>query len=311
MRYLITGGAGFIGTNFADCLLSRGNKVFIVDNFSKKGSRLNINWLIQKHNKRRLTIIEADIRSDTQILERLITQVDVIYHLAAQTAVTISIKNPREDFEVNLLGTFNLLEIIRRKNPKAILIYSSTNKVYGELQNISIKEGKTRYFYRNLNGISELHPLDLYSAYGCSKGSADQYVRDYSRIYGLSTVIFRQSCIYGPHQFGVEDQGWVAWFIIASLFGKKITIFGDGKQTRDILYVDDLFSVWDLATKNIKKVKGEIFNIGGGPNNSISVIELLSTLERKFGKEIKTSYSDWRLGDQRIFISDNKKFQNF
>jgi CDP-paratose 2-epimerase len=302
MKYLITGGAGFIGTNFADCLLSRGNKVFIVDNFSKKGSRLNIDWLIKKHSKSRLTIIEADIRFDLQILKKLITQVDVIYHLAAQTAVTTSIKNPREDFEVNLLGTFNLLEIIRDKNPKATLIYSSTNKVYGAVKNISIKEGKTRYFYRNLNGISELHPLDLHSPYGCSKGSADQYVRDYSRIYGLSTVIFRQSCIYGPHQFGAEDQGWIAWFVIASLFSKKITIFGNGKQTRDILYIDDLFSAWDSATKNINKVKGEIFNIGGGPNNSISLIELLLILERKFGNKMKISYSDWRLGDQKIFI---------
>ncbi|BCX14627.1 MAG: CDP-paratose 2-epimerase [Patescibacteria group bacterium] len=307
MKYLITGGAGFIGTNFSNNLLSRGDKVIILDNFSKKGSSLNAQWLLRRYGKNKLTVIKADIRFDTQKLEEQVVQADIIYHLAAQTAVTTSVQNPREDFEINAVGTFNLLEAIRKKNPKAILVYSSTNKVYGNMQNIPITESKTRYLYSNINGISESNPLDLYSPYGCSKGAADQYVRDYSRIYGLSTVVFRQSCIYGPHQFGVEDQGWVAWFVIALLLNRKITIFGNGKQTRDVLYIDDLFSAWDLATRSIEKTKGEIFNIGGGPSNSISIIETLSLLEKKLKKKIEISYDDWRPGDQKIFVSNNRK----
>ncbi len=310
MKYLITGGVGFIGTNFSNHLLLRGDKVIILDNFSKKGSNLNARWLIKKHSKRGLKIVKADICFDTKNLRELVSQTDIIYHLAGQTAVTTSIKNPKQDFEINVLGTFNLLEAIRHKNPKAVLIYSSTNKVYGNMQDVIIEEGKTQYSYGNLNGISELNPLDFHSPYGCSKGAADQYVRDYSRIYDLSTVVFRQSCIYGPHQFGIEDQGWVAWFVIAFLLNKKITIFGNGKQTRDILYVDDLFLAWDLATKKIKDIKGEIFNIGGGSINSVSLLDLLSLLEKKLKKKIDISYNTWRLGDQKVFVSDNKKLLN-
>lgn len=307
MRYLITGGVGFIGTNFADQLLSRGEEVVVFDNFSKKGSYLNARWLKEKHGNKKIKIVKGDICSDLKELGNLVEKTDIIYHLAAQTAVTVSVQNPRIDFEVNAIGTFNLLEAIRQKNSKAILIYSSTNKVYGSIEDIPVSENKTRYSYTNLSGISELVPLDLYSPYGCSKGAADQYVRDYSRIYNLSTVVFRQSCIYGPHQFGVEDQGWVAWFVIASLLNRKITIFGNGKQTRDILYIDDLFSAWDLATKNIEKARGDIFNIGGGQKNSISVNEILLLLERKIKNKIEISYDGWRPGDQKIFVSDNKK----
>lgn len=307
MRYLITGGAGFIGTNFSDKLLAKGEKVIIFDNFSKRGSYLNARWLKEKYGNEKLKIVKGDIRSDLKQLSNFVEKTDIVYHLAAQTAVTTSVQNPQEDFEVNAIGTFNLLEAVRQKNPRVILIYSSTNKVYGSMEDVPVSEGKTRYLYNHSGGISESTPLNLYSPYGCSKGTADQYVRDYSRIYNLSTVVFRQSCIYGPHQFGVENQGWVAWFVIAFLLNRKITIFGNGKQTRDVLYIDDLFSAWDLATRNIEKIKGEIFNIGGGPNNSISLIEILSLLERKHKKKVKISYDDWRPGDQKIFVSDNKK----
>lgn len=208
---------------------------------------------------------------------------DVVFHLAAQTAVTASIKDPQRDFQTNVVGTFNLLESIRINNPKAILVYASTNKVYGP-------QGRA---------------LDFETPYGCSKGAGDQYVLDYCRTYDLKTVVFRQSCIYGPHQFGNEDQGWVAWFVTAALQNKKITIYGDGKQIRDILYVDDLFAAWDTAVRKINQVKGLAFDIGGGVKNKISLLELVAILEKELGRKIKIKFAPKRLGDQDIFVSDN------
>lgn len=235
---------------------------------------------------------------------------DRVYHLAGQVAVTSSVENPRFDFESNALGTFNVLEAMRQNAKKSCaLIYSSTNKVYGGMENVVIDETENGYKYRDYPyGVGEEMLLDFHSPYGCSKGTGDQYVRDYARIYGLNTIVFRQSCIYGPRQFGVEDQGWVAWFIIALLKNKKITIYGNGKQVRDILYVDDLVNAYHLALTNIEKTKGEVFNIGGGPNNVISIWQdFRPILEDLFKKKIDVVYSDWRPGDQKIFVSNITK----
>jgi len=307
-KILITGGAGFIGVNIASYYLKKGYEVSILDNFSRKGSVANIDWL-KEANSKRLKITTVEIRSDQQKINEIVKNKDIILHLAAQVAVTSSVTNPREDFEINALGTFNILEAIRRSGNNPIFIYSSTNKVYGGLKDLETVEEKTRYRFKNLpNGVSEERCLDFYSPYGCSKGCADQYVRDYARIYGLNTIVFRQSCIYGPHQFGVEDQGWVAWFIIALVNSRNITIYGNGKQVRDLLYIDDLISAYDKASNNIGKTKGQIYNIGGGRKNTISIwLEFKPILEKLFRRKIDVKFSDWRPGDQLIFVSDIRK----
>jgi CDP-paratose 2-epimerase len=231
-----------------------------------------------------------------------------VLHYAAQVAVTTSVTNPREDFEINALGTFNLLEAVRETKSDPIVMYSSTNKVYGGMTDIRIVEKKGRYAYADYpKGISESRLLDFHSPYGCSKGTADQYMIDYQRIYGIRTVVFRQSCIYGYRQFGIEDQGWVAWFTIAAMLGKKISIYGDGKQVRDVLFIDDLLDAYEAAIKNIDRVKGQAFNIGGGYRNTMSLLELLSFLEKFFGKKIPIKYADWRPGDQPVFVCDITK----
>lgn len=305
MRYLIIGGAGFIGANFAFKLLSEGEDVVILDNFSKKGSKNNASWLKQSFPG--IEILNLDIRGRMELSDAIKKRYDVIFHLGGQTAVTTSIEKPFEDFDINCVSTLNLLETIRLRSPSTILVYSSTNKVYGSLENLEITETKTRYSLLNKKGIDEDNSLNFYTPYGCSKGSSDQYILDYSRIYKIPAVVFRQSCIYGPRQFGTEDQGWVAWFMIATLLDKKITIFGNGKQTRDILYVDDLFDAWKLATNNIDKVKGEAFNIGGSETNSLSLLELIRLIEKMFNKKIDINFNDWRSGDQKVFISNNEK----
>lgn len=312
MKYLITGGAGFIGSNLANTLLTRGEKVIIHDNFIRDGSKSNIAWLKETHGNT-FSIINGDLRRlEQKEMIKTIKKVDVVVHLAAQVAVTTSVKNPREDFEINALGTFNILEAVRNSGNNPIFIYSSTNKVYGDLGDLKITEKSNRYEFSNMKwGISEKRNLDFHSPYGCSKGAADQYVRDYARIYGLNTIVFRQSCIYGPRQFGVEDQGWVAWFIIALTLGKSITIYGNGKQVRDLLYIDDLIKVYDLAIKNIKVTKGQIYNIGGGRENTISVWhEFKPILEDLFKRKINAYFSDFRPGDQPIFVSDIRKAKN-
>ena len=307
-KILITGGAGFVGINSAFYYLKKRYKVLIFDNFSRKGSRANVTSLQSQFNSRDLVVVEGDM-SDRKKIEELVNNVDIVLHLAAQVAVTSSVVNPREDFEINTLGTLNVLEAIRNSKNKPILLYTSTNKVYGGLEDLKIIERKTRYEFGELkHGISEERCLDFHSPYGCSKGAADQYVRDYARIYNLKTIVFRQSCIYGPHQFGVEDQGWVAWFIIALMKNKNITIYGNGKQVRDILYIDDLVEAYDLAIENIEKTKGQVYNIGGGADNTISVwLEFKPLLEKLFNKKIDVNFSDWRPGDQPIFVSDIRK----
>ena len=304
-NYLITGGAGFIGSNYAARLLERGENVTVYDNLSRAGGPLNLRWLEETFGKDSFRLVKGDLR-DAALLAANAQDADVIVHLAAQVAVTTSVVDPRDDFEVNALGTFNMVEAARLSERKPVILYASTNKVYGGMEEVRVDENESRYHYADYPyGVPETFPLDFHSPYGCSKGAGDQYVRDYHRIYGLPTVVFRQSCIYGPRQLGVEDQGWVAWFIIATLTGKPITIYGDGKQVRDVLYIADLLDVYDAALAQIDHVAGEVFNIGGGPNNVMSVCgEFGPMLQRLLGKEIHVSWGDWRPGDQKVYISD-------
>jgi CDP-paratose 2-epimerase len=231
-----------------------------------------------------------------------------VVHLAAQVAVTTSVVEPRNDFEINALGTFNVLEAVRASCREAAFLYASTNKVYGSLPHAKVDEVGGRYqLVDRPQGVSEEEPLDFHSPYGCSKGAADQYVLDYARIYGLRTVSLRQSCIYGRRQFGIEDQGWVAWFTIAALLGRPISIYGDGKQVRDVLFVDDLAELYDLCIQNIDKVSGRAFNVGGGPNNQLSLLEFLKGLEARLGRPINPAFADVRPGDQPVFVADIQK----
>ncbi len=306
---LITGGAGFIGSNYAHRLLSRGEKVVILDNLSRHGTPNNLKWLQDSFGKDSFIFIQEDIRNSAA-LENAAGSVDVIVHLAAQVAVTNSVTDPREDFEVNALGTFNVLEAARKSGRHPIFIFASTNKVYGGMEDLKIRELDARYEFVDFpNGIDENRNLDFHSPYGCSKGCGDQYVRDYARIYQLPSVVFRQSCIYGQRQFGIEDQGWVAWFVIAAILNKTISIFGDGKQVRDLLFIEDVLDAYDLAVSRIDDVKGQVFNLGGGAANSIAIwCEFQPILERIMQKKITWKSYDWRPGDQKIYISDTTKF---
>jgi CDP-paratose 2-epimerase len=307
-NYLVTGGAGFIGSNYVDRLLSRGEAVIVYDNLSRAGTGLNIQWLREKHGQNSFHLVQGDVR-DADLIAAESRKADVIVHLASQVTVTTSVTQPRQDFEINALGTFNVLEAARSSGRQPIVLYASTNKVYGGMETETVIQGELRYFYQDLPlGVSENQCLDFHSPYGCSKGAGDQYVRDYRRIYDLPTVVFRQSCIYGPRQFGIEDQGWIAWFIIAAVTGKPITICGDGKQVRDVLFVEDLLDAYDLALLHIDQVAGKVYNVGGGPENVISIWkEFGPFLERQLGQKIPVQTKDWRPGDQRIFVSDIRK----
>src|SRR5574338_454281 len=270
-QYFVTGGAGFIGSNYVCRLLQRGEEVNVYDNLSRGGAQRNLEWLHQNFGKDAFRLVVGDVR-DASLITESARDADVIVHLAGQVAVTTSVADPRDDFESNALGTFNALEAARLSGRNPIFIYSSTNKVYGGMEEVELAEEATRWRYKYLiKGCPETQPLDFHSPYGCSKGTGDQYVRDYSRIYGLPSVVFRQSCIYGPRQFGIEDQGWVAWFIIAAVTGRNITIYGDGKQVRDILNVDDLLNGYDAAVQKIDVAAGNVYNLGGGPQNVMSV----------------------------------------
>lgn len=306
MKALITGGAGFIGSNLAARLLREKADITVYDNLSRKGTKYNLKWLQKEFPK--LKFVKADIRNAAKMKEA-VKGMDVVFHLAGQVAVTTSVIDPQEDFEINMIGTFNVLEAIRALKKRPILLYTSTNKVYGDLGGMKVKETKTRYEFKDSpEGVTEEQCLDFHSPYGCSKGAADQYVRDYARIYNMPTIVFRQSCIYGQNQFGIEDQGWVAWFAIATMLKKKITVYGNGKQTRDILYAEDLNDAYLKAVANIDKTAGQIYNIGGGRNNSISIwFEFVKILEEQLDTKIDAKWSDWRPGDQPIFISDNSK----
>tara|TARA_B100000315_G_scaffold177238_1_gene165799 strand:+ start:6929 stop:7972 length:1044 start_codon:yes stop_codon:yes gene_type:complete len=310
MKVIITGGGGFIGINAAQYFLQKGNDVILFDSLYRKGATENIEWIKNQFSK--VTFIKGDIQNidNCEQLFQIHHDVSLVLHLAAQVAVTTSVTNPREDFEKNALGTLNILEGIRKYCSNCIIIYSSTNKVYGYIDGARISERNDCYFLPDYpHGISENTQLDFHSPYGCSKGAADQYVHDYSRIYGLKTIVFRQSCIYGYRQFGIEDQGWIAWFTIASIINQPITIYGNGKQVRDVLFIDDLISAYDLAFKCREKTSGQIYNIGGGPNNSLSLHKFINHLESFMGGEIDARYSDWRPGDQKVYISDIRKAQ--
>ena len=304
----ITGGAGFIGINYAARLLSRGDCVIIYDNLSRIGTPKNVEWLRETYGPESFDFIQGDVR-DADSVKKGLEPADLVLHLAAQVAVTTSVEDPRSDFEINALGTLNVLEGARQSPKQPPVFYASTNKVYGELEEVKVEEGEDCYFLPDLpEGIDETQLLDFHSPYGCSKGAGDQYVRDYHRIFGLPTVVFRQSCIYGPHQYGIEDQGWVAWFVIAAVTGRPITIYGNGKQVRDLLHVDDMLAAYDQAAEHIDKTAGQIYNIGGGKNNTISIWkEFGPLLEKELGQSIPVSWESWRPGDQRVFIADIRK----
>jgi CDP-paratose 2-epimerase len=303
MRVLVTGGAGFIGSNAAHRFARNGHDVLVFDNLARPGSRHNLQWL---RETTRTACLEGDV-TDAAALRTIVAEFrpDVILHLAAQVAVTTSVIAPRADFDTNALGTLNVLEAVRERHPESIVIYASTNKVYGALGGRDIVMRGTRYGFGNEeSGVDEREPLDFYSPYGCSKGAADQYVRDYARMYGLRTIVLRQSCIYGPRQFGVEDQGWIAWFTIAAALGLPVTIYGDGKQVRDVLFVDDLVDLFERVVEQAAAVAGQVFNVGGGPDFQLSLLELLSQLEQLRGEHIPYSFDGWRPGDQKVYVSD-------
>lgn len=307
MTVLITGGAGFIGTNLAERLVARGDDVVIFDNFSRGGTRENLAWLQGRHTSG-IRVRHGDL-ADAEAVCAAARGVTVIYHLGGQVAVTTSVRDPRADFSANALGTLNVLEAARLSGDNPIVLYASTNKVYGALEGARAIEQATRYAFADLpHGVPETWPLDFHSPYGCSKGAGDQYVRDYARIYGLRTVVFRQSCIYGYRQFGIEDQGWLAWMVIAATTGRPITIYGNGKQVRDVLFIDDLLDAYDSAVQRIDVAAGEIYNVGGGPQHSMSIwVEFGPILADMVGQAIPVTFCDWRPGDQPIYISDVRK----
>ena len=307
MKILITGGAGFTGINFARHYLERGHEVVVLDNLSRRGGLVNLGWLQDTvDDPSRLEILVEDVRMPGRATRAAVESADLLLHFAAQVAVTTSVIDPRHDFDVNALGTFRMLELVRRSKGKhPAFFYSSTNKVYGAMDDVETVEEARCYRYADLpDGVPESRPLDFHSPYGCSKGAADQYVRDYARIFGLRTVVFRQSCIYGYRQFGIEDQGWVAWFVIASELGRPLTIFGDGKQVRDVLFIDDLIGAYDAAWRSIDTTSGRVYNLGGGPANAISLVDLLELLGEIRGAEVPVRYDDWRPGDQPVYVSD-------
>ena len=307
---LITGGAGFIGSNLAHRFLSEGHRVRLLDNLSRTGVERNLQWLIETHGD--LVDIEVPDVRNFSIVKQAVKDASQIFHFAAQVAVTSSLVDPREDFEINARGTLNLLEAVRTTENPPPLIFTSTNKVYGTLSDLEFTKQHTRYVPVDTSirerGIAENRPLDFHSPYGCSKGAADQYVVDYARTFRLPALVFRMSCIYGPHQHGNEDQGWVAHFVIRSISGQPITIYGDGRQVRDILFVDDLVDAFLLAQLNVKRLAGNAFNIGGGPENSVSLLELLDLLAELYRGELSICFEDWRAADQRYYVTDTSKF---
>ena len=303
---LITGGAGFIGCNLAYRLVSQGQAVRILDNLARPGAEKNLRWLRERFGDR-LEFVQGDVRNAAQVAAA-VEGVDVVYHLAAQVAVTTSVLKPRDDFEVNALGTLNVLEAARQAEHQPIVLFASTNKVYGAMEDVPVVERNGHYAYRDLiHGVSEQQTLDFHSPYGCSKGAADQYVRDYARIYGLRTLVFRMSCIYGMRQFGNEDQGWIAHFVISACLGRPLTIYGDGKQVRDVLFIDDLLDSYHLAIARADELSGQVFNIGGGINNTLSLLELVSLLEQRLQRSLDVRFEDWRPGDQRVYTSNTRK----
>jgi len=305
-RILITGGAGFVGCNAARFFGARNWNVTVLDNLSRQGTDKNLAWL---RDGTTFDFEHVDVRDRAAIDGVMVNgRFDAIIHLAAQVAVTTSVTDPGTDFAVNAFGTFNMLDAVRLHCPEAVFIFASTNKVYGKIAAAGSELRGNRYAYLDRpHGISETEPLDFLSPYGCSKGAADQYTLDYARMYNIPATSFRQSCIYGPRQFGVEDQGWVAWFAIASMLGRDITIFGDGKQVRDVLHVDDLLHAYEAVIRAPEKIAAEAFNVGGGPGQILSLIDLIDMLERRLGRKVPVKWDDWRPGDQQVYISDIRK----
>jgi CDP-paratose 2-epimerase len=309
MRILITGGAGMVGSHAAEYYAGKKNEVIVLDNlirsrlfgYDRQSVEYNWNWLGDFKNVKR---IKGDVRSTDDVYGALGDGVDAIVHAAAQPGVSFSVRMPQEDFSINALGTLNVLECARQRCKDAVFIYCSTNKVYGEnVDRIPIKEEKTRYAYKTLTGVSEEMSVDYggHTPYGVSKYAGDMYVQEYHHIYGMKTGVFRMSCIYGTRQFGFEDQGWVAWFLIANLLGRPLTIYGDGKQVRDLLYVDDLMEAYDKFINS--DVRHGVFNIGGGPDNTVSLLEFISLIEKQTAKKMNYSFADWRPSDQKVYIS--------
>jgi CDP-paratose 2-epimerase len=306
---LITGGAGFIGTNLADRLLRQDRPVILYDSLARPGSERNLRWLRATHGS--LVQVEiADVRATTRLRDA-VAEAGTVFHLASQVAVTTSLDDPADDFAINAASTLELLELVRRQGGAAGLIFTSTNKVYGAIDDIPLVERGSRYVPAAAlarSGIAETRPLQFHSPYGCSKGAADQYVLDYARSYGLATAVLRMSCIYGPHQHGTEDQGWVAHFMIRAMQGRPITIYGNGKQVRDLLFIDDLVNALLLAEQHLDEAAGQAFNIGGGPDNTISLLELIAQITALGGMTPTVEFGDWRVGDQRWYVSDSTRF---
>jgi CDP-paratose 2-epimerase len=305
---LVTGGAGFIGCNIANALAERGHEVLVYDALSRPGVERNLAWLRERHGEQVQSIV-ADVR-DEDMLGRAAREAQAIFHMAAQVAVTTSMVDPREDFEINVRGTLHLLDAVRLKGDGTPVIFASTNKVYGDLADLEFRLEGDKYVAADPivagAGISEQRPLDFHTPYGCSKGAADQYVLDYARSFGLNAAVLRMSCIYGVRQMGTEDQGWVAHFLIRALEGKPITLYGDGCQVRDILDVSNAVEAYLKAWAHIERIRGRAFNLGGGPANAVSLRELLGHIAGLLGREVEIRFADWRAGDQRYFVADTR-----
>lgn len=308
---LVTGGAGFIGSNLADRLARNGHDVIVYDALARPGVETNLAWLKSRHPER-ITEVVADIRDEVGVADAA-REASAVFHFAAQVAVTTSLVEPRADFEINVLGTLALLEALRRRNEPVPLLFASTNKVYGDLVDIPLEATNDAYLPRDpeirAHGVSESRSLDFHTPYGCSKGAADQYVLDYARSFGVPTAVMRMSCIYGPRQMGTEDQGWVAHFLIRALKGEPISIYGDGRQVRDILHVNDAVDAYLAAWQRIDAVQGRAFNLGGGAANAVSLRQLLRYVEDVIGRPVELSFSEWRAGDQRYYVSDTRQAQ--
>jgi CDP-paratose 2-epimerase len=306
---LITGGAGFIGCNLADRLASEGRDVIVFDALRRPGVDRNLAWLKARHPGRIEAVI-ADVR-DANAVTRAMRGARAVFHLAAQVAVTTSLHDPIEDFDINVRGTLNILEAARHRDDGIPVIFASTNKVYGDLGELPLTLVKDAYHPQDIAlrraGIGRSHALSFHSPYGCSKGAADSYVLDYARSFGLPTCVLRMSCIYGERQLGTEDQGWVAHFVACAMAGRPITIYGDGRQVRDILNVADAVDAYVAALEHIDAVSGRAFNLGGGPGNAVSLRQLLAHIEALLGRKVTLSYGDWRVGDQRYYVTDARE----
>ena len=306
---LVTGGAGFIGSNLADRLARDGHEVLVYDALARPGVEANLAWLRARH-PRRVSAVVADIRDEGE-LGRAAAEAGAVFHLAAQVAVTTSMVDPRSDFAVNLGGTFAVLEALRRRGEPVPLVFASTNKVYGDLADVALGREGDAYAPRDpalrAHGIAEDRPLDFHTPYGCSKGAADQYVLDYARSFGLPTAVLRMSCIYGPRQMGTEDQGWIAHFLIRALRGEPISVYGDGRQVRDVMDVGDAVEAYLAAWARIGAVSGRAFNLGGGPANAVSLRQVIAHIGELLGRPVEARYAEWRAGDQRYYVSDTRR----